>query len=72
MTNISYTLPEASDANLSVYDVTGKKVLELLNDHSSKGTHLISADVSALKAGVYYYRLEAGSMSASKRMVIVE
>jgi aminopeptidase N len=71
-TNISFTLSEASDANISVYDVSGKKVLQLLDAYRGQGTHLISADVSQLKAGVYYYRLEAGGMSASKRLVIVE
>ena len=71
-TNISFTLGEASDASIAVYDVTGKKVLELLSEHQSKGTHLISADVSSLNAGIYYYRLEAGSASITKRMVIVE
>jgi len=71
-TNISFSLEENAEVSMAVYDVTGKKVQELLNKQLSKGTHLINVDVSGLNSGVYYYRLQSGAMSATKRMLIVE
>ena len=63
---------ENAEVNISVFDVTGKKVQNLLNKQLSKGTHLINVDVSGLNSGVYYYRLQSGAMSATKRMLIVD
>lgn len=71
-TNISFDLPEASDVTISVMDVTGKIVWSL-NSNFGKGNH--SVDVTAKEintSGVLYYKLEAGSMSATKKMIIIE
>lgn len=70
-TEFTYTLPEKSDVQLNVFDMNGKKVLELVNGQQERGTHAVQADVSSLSPGVYYYRLNAGNFSDSKRMVVV-
>ena len=69
-TCISYSIPEEGLVSLSVYDLTGKKVLDLVNASQTMGTHQISANLSGLQSGIYFYRLTVGDYNATRRMVI--
>jgi hypothetical protein len=61
-TNISFELPQSSQVTLSVYDVNGRLVAELLNsEFYAGGWHEISFDASNLASGVYLYNLRAVS-----------
>jgi hypothetical protein len=71
-TSISFTIPQASNVNFKVYDVTGK-VLKLINKDFTAGTHTINLDKTQLgQSGVLYYQLEAGQYVATKKMVVIE
>jgi hypothetical protein len=65
---ILFSLPRAQDVRLAVYDVQGRLVRNLVEGTWEAGTHHIS--VSGLKSGVYFYRLEAGNASLTRRMVV--
>jgi len=69
-TRIAYGLPRAGDVRLAVYDAQGRLVKTLAEGACSAGTHDIS--VSGLESGVYFYRLEAGSTSLTRRMVVTK
>jgi hypothetical protein len=69
-TRIAYGLPRAGDVRLAVYDAQGRLVKTLAEGACSAGTHDIS--VSGLESGIYFYRLEAGSTSHVKRMVVTK
>ncbi len=71
-TVISYQLPVAGLTNLSVYDVRGRKVAELVESVQSAGTHEITFDGSGLPSGIYLYRLTAGSFTACGKMVLMK
>ncbi|MCX6641158.1 MAG: T9SS type A sorting domain-containing protein [bacterium] len=71
-TVISYELPAANFVNLSVYNIVGKKVTELVNGMREAGSHSVTFDGSGLAAGVYVYRLTAGEMTASGKMVLMK
>jgi len=71
-TTIRFALPEASDVSLSVYDVTGREVATLVNQRLSAGEHRATIDASALSSGVYFYRLEAGNLVETKKMVLLK
>jgi hypothetical protein len=53
-----------------VYDPQGRLVKTLAEGTQPAGTHRIN--VSGLKSGVYFYRLEAGNTSLVKRMVVAK
>jgi hypothetical protein len=72
VTLISYQLPSASLANLSVFDVQGRQVAELLNGWQDAGQHEVTFDASRLTSGVYIYRLQAGDVTASGKMVLMK
>jgi len=71
-TNISFKLPSASDVKLTVYNVLGQQVAELVNQHMTAGVHTVNFDASNLASGVYLYRIEAGSFTQSKRMMLIK
>ena len=72
MTIISFNLPDASKATLTIYDVTGK-VLKVFTNDFSKGYNSIQIERNSLYAsGVLYYKLESGDFSAIRKMIVLE
>lgn len=72
-TNISFTLPNAADVNLAVYNMLGQKVATLISGKTmTQGVHSVAFDASSLASGIYIYRLEAGSFVSNKRMTLIK
>lgn len=69
-TEILFTLPNDDHAVLRVFDVLGRNVATLSDQLLSAGTHRVTFDASNLPSGVYMYRLESGSFSATKKMLL--
>ena len=71
-TTVSFMMPEAAKAKLSIYDVTGKLVT-VRNIDANKG---LNSEVFTKEqlgvAGVMYYTLTSGEFSATKKMIVVE
>jgi aminopeptidase N len=71
-TTISYQLPAKGFVNLSVYDISGCKVAELVNGTREAGSHEVTFDASSLASGVYLYKLSAGDYIAMNKMVLLK
>ncbi|MBS1492267.1 MAG: T9SS type A sorting domain-containing protein [Bacteroidetes bacterium] len=71
-TKISYTLPQSEFVSLKVYDVNGREVSTLVNLYQTSGSYSVSFDASKLSSGAYFYRLQAGSYSEFKSMVLIK
>lgn len=71
-TTIRYAVPSASDVRLEIYDILGRRVQLLVNQHHPPGWHETIFDASALSNGTYFYRLTAGSFIDSKSMVLLK
>ncbi len=70
-TQIRYQLTETEFVTLKVYDVLGREVATLVNGYRSAGSYTVTFDASRLPSGVYFYRLIAGSYSATKKMLMI-
>ncbi len=70
-TTISYTLPSQSFVTLKLFNVLGQEVASMVNGIESPGNKSVRFDGSGLPSGVYFYRLQAGSYSATKMLMIV-
>jgi hypothetical protein len=71
-TVIGFNLAEASEATLTINDVTGR-VLKVVKGVFAKGANQISIDSKELPArGVFYYTLTAGEHFATKKMILLE
>ncbi len=71
-TTISFGLPKAGNVKLVVYDVLGRAVATLINEHRDAGMYNIAFDASNYASGVYFYKLEAGDFTSIKKMILVK
>jgi len=71
-TLINFTLPQASDVKLTVYNVLGQRVATLVNGSMTSGAHTVRFDANNLASGVYFYRLEAGSFVQQRSMTLIK
>lgn len=71
-TAIAYDLPQAAPVQLGVYDLFGRKVATLIDARQAPGRYEVVFDAHDLASGVYFYRLEAGAYTATRRMVLMK
>ncbi len=71
-TKISFRLPEKTITRLVVYDIQGKEVSTLVNQELEAGYHEINVDGSKLTSGIYFYKIQAGEYSDTKKMILVK
>jgi len=71
-TQIAYTLPKTEKVKLVVYNLLGNKVAQLVNGTKQAGTYTVPFNATNLSSGVYFYQLEAGSISLVKKMMFIK
>ena len=70
-TRIRYSIPRSTHVRLSVFDIVGQQVAELVNDSQERGNYVATFDANKLASGVYLCRLEAGGFSQTKKMLLM-
>ena len=76
-TTISYELPQDGLVNITVMDLTGRQVASLVSGEKRSGTHSIkwnSANDSGQKvsAGMYYYKIQIGDFTETRKMTLLK
>jgi hypothetical protein len=72
-TTISYSLPENSDIDLSIYNLLGQKIATIFSGSLPAGNYKNEWDASAFGAGVYFYRLKTGSgFTQTKKLILLK
>jgi hypothetical protein len=71
-TTIRFTLGDAANVNLTVYDVNGSQVANLVNGYRQAGAHSVTFDGSNLASGVYMYKLTANGQTSIAKMVLMK
>jgi len=71
-TSISYTLAEAGNVNLSVYDISGRQVATLVDGQKESGEHTATWSASEFSSGVYFYKLTTADYTATKKMHLLK
>ncbi len=71
-TVITYHLPINSFVTLKIYDVLGREVVGLVNGRQNAGSHSVIFNASNLPSGLYFYRLQAGTFSETKKLLLLK
>jgi len=71
-TAIGYTLPYTSDVTLDIYDILGRKVETLHKGNQPAGSHSVIWNADGYSSGVYFYKLQAGDYTETKKMVLLK
>lgn len=71
-TKIRYAVPQNAFTTLKVYSITGKEVAVLVNEQKTPGVYEINFDGAELSSGVYFYKLQSGSFSDVKKMILTK
>ncbi len=78
VTNIRYSITQKADVKITVFDILGNRIAEIVNNTQNPGTYEAGFDASGFASGVYLYRITALStesnflLSDTKRMVLVK
>ncbi|WP_210463482.1 T9SS type A sorting domain-containing protein [Rufibacter roseolus] len=68
-TIIPYTLPARAQVSLTLYDVAGRPMRELVHETKPAGFHRVELSSLDLKPGMYFYKLRVGNQVVTKRMI---
>ncbi|MEQ9308660.1 MAG: T9SS type A sorting domain-containing protein [Balneolaceae bacterium] len=71
-TTINYSVENSGAVSLSVYNLMGQKVAELVNETKSAGSYNVTWNASQAASGMYYYRLEAGGQVLTRKMTLIK
>lgn len=71
-TTISFSLPQASEVTLEIFNIAGQKTTTLINQRMEAGTHTCEWNGADAASGVYLYRLTAGDFCQAKKMLLLK
>jgi len=71
-TNIGFRISTSEFVSLKVFNVLGSEVAVLINEEKPAGYYEIEFDASDLTSGIYYYRINAGNYSETKKMILLK
>lgn len=71
-TKISFTLKNASNVNVSVFNVSGKKVSQLADGYMNEGKYEVTWNAANYPSGTYFYVLKVNDLKQSRRMLLLK
>jgi hypothetical protein len=71
-TTISYALPAGSNVKLVIYNSLGQEVRTLVNEFEAAGIHKVNFSALNMTSGMYFYKIEAGSFTQVKKMILLK
>ena len=72
ITTIAYELPQTSNVTVKIFDVGGRLVETLINQHQNAGNYRVQWNASGYNSGVYFYRIEAGNFQQVRKMLLIK
>lgn len=71
-TTIRFSVPTSGNVLLHVYDVLGQEVATLVNETMQPGAYEITWNATNSPSGIYLYRLQAGTLNATRKMILAK
>jgi enterochelin esterase family protein len=71
-TTVEYSLPQADNVKLVIYNLIGEKMEVLVNEYQQAGNYKVTLDASNLPSGIYFYSIVAGDFIETKKMLLLK
>jgi hypothetical protein len=71
-TTIAFTLPSRSFVTLKIFDILGRELATIVSEELPAGNYTRQWNASNMSSGVYFYRLEAGSSTQTKKLILLK
>lgn len=71
-TIIRFSIPSEELVTVKIYDLLGKEITTLLNQPLTAGEHTVHFNGWELPSGIYFYRIQAGSFVATKKLLLIK
>jgi len=70
MTTIKFAVPGESHINISIYDISGRQIVNLVNEIMKPGYYEFDTRVRDYSSGIYFLRMNADNFSSTKKLII--
>ncbi len=72
-TKIDYQMPADGNVTISLYDISGREVMQLVNENKPAGYYSLTLNASSLSSGIYFYKISAsGGFVNTKKLMLVK
>ncbi len=71
-TTIDFAIPQNSKVSIRIYNANGQEVDVLANGEFNAGSYSVKWNAGNFSSGVYFYRIEAGSFTETKKLLLVK
>lgn len=71
-TLIKFAIPQTSDVSLRIYNILGQEVRTLVNREMKAGSYEVTFNANELASGIYFYSIQAGNYTATKKMMLLK
>ncbi len=71
-TTITYQVKDPGNVKITVFNVLGQSVQQLVNENQIRGSYTVDFDASSLSSGIYFYRLEVNDFVSVKKMMLIK
>ena len=69
---IRYSIPKSSQVTIKIFNTIGQELATLVNEEKPIGTYEVNWNAANLPSGVYFYRIQAGSFTQTKKMMMLK
>jgi hypothetical protein len=70
-TVIRYQIPSTNHVRLAIYDIAGRIVETLMDEHQEQGVYQVQLDSASLSSGIYFYRLQTDDYIDTKKLILL-
>lgn len=71
-TKINFSIPKSSAVRLTVHNILGQEVATLVDGYQNAGSYTVDFTPTNLASGVYFYKIQAGTYTDTKKMVLMK
>ena len=72
LTHISWQSPTSGWQTLKIYDVLGNEIATLVDEYRNAGYYELEFDASNLPSGIYFYKLNTGNYTDTKKLILLK